>query len=97
MNTELICTPSVCLRSAAADRQVTLTEQVEILGLDSAQATDQRGPSLVRQLVCVSMFMEYAFTHAVNLGLVAPPSHAGSPVTAEANGHGASFTQKLKL
>lgn len=40
--------------------------------------------------MCVSMFMEYAFTSTVNLALV--PLHPESPVTEEGNGHVASFT-----
>lgn len=44
----------------------------------------------VRQLVCVSMFMEYAFTPAVNFELVL--SHPNPPVAIEANNHVVSLT-----
>lgn len=63
----------VCLHTATADRQVTLAEQVEAAAMrSSAQTQDKhdtgrlpkgRGSSgeAARQLVCMSMFMEYAF------------------------------------
>lgn len=52
-----------------ADGQVTLAEQVEAAAMRSSDRTrDGHGAG-----VCVSMFMEYAFTPAVNLGLVPPP------------------------
>lgn len=66
----------VCLHTATADRQVTLAEQVEAAAMrSSAQAQDKhdtgrlskgRGASgkAARQLVCMSMFMEYAFIPA---------------------------------
>lgn len=66
--------------AAIADRQVTLAEQVEaaaaMLSSDhtqdtlTVQASYQRRGVGARQLVCVSMFMEYAFPPTVNLGLV---------------------------
>lgn len=100
-----IPTVSVCLSTATADRQVTLAEQVEAAAMRSSDRTQDRhgtgqwpkeaqSGEAARQLVCVSMFMEYAFTPAVNLGLV--PPHPESPVTVEGNSHVASFKPLLQ-
>lgn len=113
-----ISTVSVCLCPATADRQVTSAEQVEAAAMWSSDRTQDRhgtgqwpkeaqSGEAARQLVCVSMFMEYAFTPAVNLGLVPPHHHhLEFLVTVEGNVHVSSFTlfsqtepivQKLRL
>lgn len=74
-----ISTVSEYLCTVTADRQVTLAEQVEAAAMRSSDRTQDRqwpkgaqSGEAAKQLVCVSMFMEYAFTPAVNLGLVPP-------------------------
>lgn len=94
------CVSALCVCLYAADRQVTLAEQVEAAAMRSSERTqDRHGPGrwpkeaqsgeAARQLVCVSMFMEYAFTPTVNLGLV--PRRPQCQVTVEGNGHVAFF------
>lgn len=65
------------------------------LGTDTTQAGDQRGPCLERQpgswCVCQCLW-NMPLCLPVNLGLVPLHLHPECPVTAEGNGHVASFS-----
>lgn len=94
-----VSTVSVCLRAAtaaAADRQVTLAEQVAAAAMRSSARTQDRHDTgqwpkgalfnvVARQQVCMSMFMEYAFMLARKSWACSPPPT--SRVSCYSGGH----------